>query len=583
MDIFSLVSLLGGLAFFLYGMQVMSDGLEKSSNGKLNRNLKKVTQNKIVSILFGAGLAVAVQSSSAVSVMLIGLVNSGILEFGQTICILLGSNVGTTLTSWILSLASINSSVLWINFLKPENFSPLFALVGIIMIMFGKKENRKNIGTTLLGFAVLMYGMEMMSSSMEPLSEMPEFVNLLTTFNNPLLALLIGTVFTGIIQSSAASVAILQALSMSGGITYGMAIPIIMGQNIGTSATALISSVGVKKNAKKVAFVHFAMKIVGTAICLVPFCIGNAVFRWSFTDKNITPVMIAVVHTIFNVVTTAIMVPFTKQIEAATNKIISDKEKEDLPSVILDDRLLKIPTMAVRKSFDSVVDMCMLSKDALFKAMKLLDNFDEKHAAEVSKMESRIDLFEDQLGTYMMKLSKIALSDADSKTVSEVLHTIDDFERIGDYAVNLVKVGRELYEKKDSFSADANREIAKLAEAITEILNITSEAFEKSDLGIASSVEPLEQVIDKLIFEIKRNHNARLRSGNCSKELGFALSDLLTCYERVSDHCSNIAVAVIESRHGTFDTHEYLNTVKNQESGDFKRKFKLYDEKFSLT
>ena len=582
MDIFSIISLLGGLALFLYGMDVMSNGLEKASGGKLNDSLRKATQNRFVAMLFGIVITVAVQSSSAVTVMLVGLVNSGILEFGQTIGVMMGSNIGTTLTAWILSLAGIDSDVVWINLLKPTNFSPLFALVGVILKMVCKKEKSKNIGSVLIGFSVLMFGMNMMSEAMEPLAEMPEFASMLTAFNNPILAVLIGAVFTGIIQSSAASVAILQALSLTGGITYGMAIPIIMGQNIGTCVTALISSIGVNRNAKKVAVVHLSFNIFGTLICLIPYCIGNAIFNWSFVDAEISPLMIAIVHSIFNIVTTAILLPLAKRFEQLANKIIPDKDTHKNTIVKMDDRLLAMPTMAVKHSVDAVEDMCRLSKKALYKAIHLLTEYRESEADEIISMESRLDEYEDLLGTYMMKLSKVGVSDEDSKSIAKVLHTIDDFERIGDHAVTLSEVAKELHTKKIYFSEEANYEVAKITEAVLEIIRITTTAFETSDTALASSVEPLEQVIDGLVLEIRRNHIARLQDGDCTIELGFLLSDILTCYSRVSDHCSNIAVAIIESQHGTFDTHEYLDGVKHHGNEDFERKYAEYARQFSL-
>ena len=582
MDIFSIISLFGGLALFLYGMEVMSNGLEKASGGKLNDYLRKATQNRFIAMLFGIIITVAVQSSSAVTVMLVGLVNSGILEFGQTIGVMMGSNIGTTLTAWILSLAGIDSDVVWINLLKPANFSPLFALVGIILVMACKKEKNKNIGSVLIGFAVLMFGMTMMSEAVEPLAEMPEFASLLTAFNNPILAVLVGAVFTGIIQSSAASVAILQALSLTGGITYGMAIPIIMGQNIGTCATALLSSIGVNRNAKKVAVTHLTTKIIGTLICLIPFCIGNAIFNWVFVDMEITPLMIAVVHSIFNVVTTVLLLPFCKQIEQLVNKIIPNKDQDRNTIIKMDDRLLTMPSMAVQRSVDAVEDMCRLSKEAFSKAIHLLTDYRESEVDEIISMETCLDEYEDHLGSYMMKLSKVGVSDEDSKSIAKVLHTIDDFERIGDHAVTLAAVAKEYNKKNIHFSEEAEYEISKITGAILEIIRITTTAFETSDLALASSVEPLEQVIDGLVLEIRRNHIARLQDGDCTMELGFILSDILTCYSRVSDHCSNIAVAIIEAQHGTFDTHEYLDSIKHRGNEDFERKFTEYSRRFSV-
>lgn len=562
MDIFSVITLLGGLAFFLYGMNVMSGGLEKMAKGKLERTLKKVTSNRFLAMGFGAAITIAIQSSSALTVMLVGLVNSGILEFGQTICILMGSNIGTTLTAWILSLAGIDSDVFWLKIIKPENFSPVFALVGIIMMMVGKKQKTKNTGNILIGFSVLMYGMTLMSDSMAPLADMPEFTHILTAFSNPVLAVLVGAVFTGIIQSSAASVGILQALSMTGGVTYGMALPIIMGQNIGTCVTALISSIGVSKNAKKVAAVHLSFNIIGTLICLIPFCILDAVFDFSFTHMAINPFMIAVCHSIFNVVTTAVLMPFTKQLEKLANFIVRDKKGKGGKGTLLDERLIStVPSFAVANAFDVDCEMCELSRKAFSDAMGLLDNYNEKTADAVTEMEGKLDIYEDQLGTYMVKLSKRGASDSDSKRIAKILHTINDFERIGDHAENLVGVAREMHDKGIVFSHEAKAEIENLSAALHEILDMTAKAFKTSDVQLASSVEPLEQVIDKLISEIKNRHVERLQKGNCTIELGFVLTDLLTNYERVSDHCSNVAVAVLESKHGTFETHEYLSLI----------------------
>ena len=583
MDIFSVITLLGGLAFFLYGMNVMSGGLEKMAKGKLERTLKKVTSNRFLAMCFGAAITIAIQSSSALTVMLVGLVNSGILEFGQTICILMGSNIGTTLTAWILSLAGIDSDVFLLKIIKPENFSPVFALVGIIMMMVGKKQKTKNTGNILIGFSVLMYGMTLMSDSMAPLADMPEFTHILTAFSNPVLAVLVGAVFTGIIQSSAASVGILQALSMTGGVTYGMALPIIMGQNIGTCVTALISSIGVSKNAKKVAAVHLSFNIIGTLICLIPFCILDAVFDFSFTHMAINPFMIAVCHSIFNVVTTAVLMPFTKQLEKLANFIVRDKKGKGSKGTLLDERLIStVPSFAVANAFDVDCEMCELSRKAFSDAMGLLDNYNEKTADAVTEMEGKLDIYEDQLCTYMVKLSKRGASDSDSKRIAKILHTINDFERIGDHAENLVGVAREMHDKGIVFSHEAKAEIEKLSAALHEILDMTSKAFKTSDVQLASSVEPLEQVIDKLISEIKNRHVERLQKGNCTIELGFVLTDLLTNYERVSDHCSNVAVAVLESKHGTFETHEYLNNIRSDGTGSFGRLYEEYSERYSI-
>lgn len=575
-----LISLFGGLAFFLYGMKVMSDGLEKSANGNFNRNLKKVTENRFFAMIFGAGITLAVQSSSAVTVMLVGLVNSGIMEFNQTVGILMGANIGKTFTSWISSLAGINSGG-WLSLLKPVNLAMIFALVGVIMIMMKSKQKLQNIGGAFIGFSVLMFGMSLMSDAMEPLSEMPEFAKLLTAFKNPLLAVLVGAVFTGVIQSSAASVGILQAMSLSGGITYGMAIPIIMGQNIGTCVTALISSIGVNRSAKKVAVMHLSINIIGTLICMIPFYIVTAIFPMAFMNTAISPFMIAIVHSIFNIVTTVILLPFSKQLVKLANLIIPDRDNKDVPQVMLDDRLLRVPSMAVKKSLDTVADMCDLSAKSFLKATGLIDNYDKKESADVMEMETLIDKYEDQLSTYMMKLSKLSMTEDESRGITKILHTLDDFERIGDHAVNLVKAATELHEKELHFSDDAEHEITVLTSAVREVISITSQAFQTNNLELASSVEPLRQVVSKLIRTVKRNHTVRWQSGDCTTELGFVLSDILTAYERVAGHCSNIAVAVIEIRHGTFDTHEYLAGVRNQDE-EYSRMYKEYRERFSL-
>ena len=582
MDIYSVIKLLGGLAFFLYGMKVLSDGLEKSSNGKIDKYLKAITKNRFLALVFGAAMTIAVQSSSAVTVMLVGLVNSGLMQFGQTIGVLMGSNIGTTLTAWILSLAGIDSDVVWLNLLKPANFAPFFAFIGIIMIMASKKQKAQSTGGILIGFAVLMSGMTMMSDAMEPLAEMPEFASLLTAFSNPILAVIIGAVFTGIIQSSAASVAILQALSMTGSLTYGMAIPIIMGQNIGTCVTAILSSIGVSKNAKKVAVVHISFNLIGTIICLIPFCIANYLFEVAILQDSITPFMIAIVHSVFNIFTTIILFPFAKQLEGIANFVIKDAESENAVPILLDDRLLTVPTLAVKESFVVVTDMCNIAKDAVVRAGKLLSAYKEDEAEAIYTMEDQIDKYEDQLGTFMLKVSQVATAEADAKNTAKILHTIDDFERIGDHAVNIVAIAKELYDKQKSFSKDASKEVAVLQSAVEELLGITIESFEKSDVKLATSVEPLEQVVDSLIYEMKRRHIARVKEGNCTIKLGFAFNDLLTDYERIADHCSNIAVAVIEAANGTYEPHEYLESIKGVIGGEFDEKFKEYSREFYI-
>ena len=580
--VFAIIELFGGLAFFLYGMNVMSSGLEKMAKGKLEKTLIGVTSKPFLALVFGAGITIAIQSSSALTVMLVGLVNSGLLQFGQTIGVLMGSNIGTTLTAWILSLAGLEGGNIFLDLLKPKNFSLIFAFVGVIMIMAGKKQKQKNIGAIFVGFAVLMFGMNLMSDAMEPLTEKPAFTSLLTAFENPFIAVLFGAVFTGVIQSSAASVGILQTAAVAAsGVTYRMAIPIIMGQNIGTCITAVISSIGVSRNAKKVAVVHLAFNILGSLIFLIPFCILSYAIDFSMLDRKISPFEIAIVHSLFNISTTAILFPFAKQLEKLANKLVPENETAR-EGKLLDERLLTVPSFAVTNSLDVVVEMAEVSKAAFNKAVALVGNFSEKIAAEVSEMETRLDNYEDQLGTYMVKLSSMEVSDSDSKKIARILHSINDFERIGDHAENLVLVAQEINDKKIKFSDEANKEIAVLKAAVVEILDITTEAFKANDLSLASTVEPLEQVIDSLIVDIKSRHVKRLQHGNCTIELGFVLTDLLTNFERVSDHCSNVAVAIIESHNGTFEAHEYLNQIKSDPNSAYTKKYQKYTEKFAL-
>ena len=582
MDIFSVITLIGGLAFFLYGMHVMSSGLERMAGGKLEHALKRMTSNPLKSLALGAGITVAVQSSSAVTVMLVGLVNSGLMNIAQTPGVIMGSNIGTTLTAWLLSLVGLETDNVWLKLLKPENFSLIFAMVGAVLIMMSKKPRRRDIGSILVGFAVLMYGMKFMSSAVSPLADMPEFASLLTAFRNPLLGVLVGALFTGIIQSSAASVGILQALALTGNISYGMAIPIIMGQNIGTCVTALISSIGVKRNAKKVAAIHVSFNLIGTVFFLALFYGLDALVHFSFTDMPIGAFEIAVVHSIFNVATTVLLLPFSKQLVRIANLVIRDKKgEEELPAKRLDERLLATPSVAVGESNAMTVDMMKTAHRTLLQALGLIEHYDEKTAEEILEEENRLDACEDELGTYLVRLASNKLSAEDSMLVSKMLHTIGDFERLGDHAVNILGSVRELQEKKLSFSPAGQEDLALLSSALTEILSLTAEAYEKNDAEIASRVEPLEQTIDGLVERIKDKHVTRLQNGECTIQLGFILADLLNNFERVSDHCSNIAVSVIEIKHNTFDTHQYLNRVKYG-SREFTAQYEEYCEKYGL-
>ena len=565
MDIFSLFTLCGGLAFFLYGMTTMSKSLEKMAGGKLERLLKRMTSNPFKSLLLGAGITIAIQSSSAMTVMLVGLVNSGVMELGQTIGVIMGSNIGTTLTAWILSLAGIESESVFVNLLKPENFSPVIALAGIILIMGSKKQKRRDIGRIMVGFSILMYGMELMKDSVSPLAEIPEFSSLLTAFNNPLLGVLVGAVFTGIIQSSAASVGILQALAMTGSITYGMAVPIIMGQNIGTCVTALISSIGVNRNAKRVSVIHISFNVIGTVVGLLLFYGGNLLFHFSFMNAAVGAVGIAFCHTVFNVFTTLLLLPFSRQLEKLARRTIKAEDKSE-QFAFLDPLLLRTPGVAISECVSMTNRMGAVAHENLLDAVRQLSDYQEARETLITENEDKLDIYEDRLGDYLVKISQHGVSMSDIRTVSRLLHAIGDFERIGDHALNLQESARELHEKDLHFSDAAKEELEVLLAALNDIMALAFDSFAANDPVAAREVEPLEETIDQLIEEIRMRHIHRLQTGECTIQLGFVLSDLLTNFERVSDHCSNIAVSVIESQADDLDPHAYISGLKMDQS-----------------
>lgn len=579
MDLFSIFTLCGGLAFFLYGMTTMSKSLEKMAGGKLERLLKNMTSNPFKSLLLGAGITIAIQSSSAMTVMLVGLVNSGVMELGQTIGVIMGSNIGTTLTAWILSLTGLESGNVFVNLLKPENFSPLVALVGIILIMGSKKQKRRDIGRIMVGFSILMYGMELMKEAVSPLADMPEFASILTAFNNPLLGVLVGAVFTGIIQSSAASVGILQALALTGSITYGMAIPIIMGQNIGTCVTALLSSIGVNRNAKRVAIIHISFNIIGTVVCLILFYGGNMIFHFAFMNQPVGAVGIAFCHTVFNVFTTVILLPFSRQLEQLARRLIKSEPKKE-HFAFLDPLLLRTPGVAVSECVNMTVQMGQTARRNVLLAIEQLSDYQESRETEILENEDKLDIYEDRLGGYLVEISQHGISIADSRTVSRLLHAIGDFERLGDHALNLQESARELHEKELHFSAAAEAELEVLLSALRDILDQALNSFSADDPDTAKKVEPLEETVDRLIEEIRVRHIQRLQTGECTIRLGFVLNDLLTNFERVSDHCSNIAVSIIEEHNGEADRHAYLHSVKA--GGDFSADLDRDLEKYRL-
>ncbi len=581
MDIFSIFTLCGGLAFFLYGMNVMSSSLEKIAGGRLERTLKKMTSNPFKSLLLGAGITIAIQSSSAMTVMLVGLVNSGVMELGQTIGVIMGSNIGTTLTAWILALTGIESESVWMNLLKPENFSPLLALIGIILIMGSKKQRRRDIGRIMVGFAVLMYGMELMKDAVSPLADSPQFSSILTAFNNPLLGVLVGAVFTGIIQSSAASVGILQALALTGSITYGMAIPIIMGQNIGTCVTALLSSIGVNRNAKRVAVVHISFNIIGTVVCLILFYGGGTIFHFAIMDQAINAVNIALCHSIFNIFTTALLLPFSKQLERIAVLLVRNDTKNDSVA-FLDSRLLRTPGVAISECASLAGQMADLAQENVKLAIAQLTSFQPARESEIEANEEKLDIYEDHLGHYLVEASRKGLSTENSRTTSKLLHSIGDFERIGDHAKNILDSARELHEKDLTFSPEAQQELDVLTRAVTDILSTATEAYKANDAALAVTVEPLEETIDQLSEEIRLRHIHRLQQGVCTIQMGFILSDLLTNYERIGDHCSNLAICVIETQDKDLNPHEYLHDLKRGGNSDFSVSFQSALSRYAL-
>ena len=582
MTIFNVFSLLGGLALFLFGMDIMGKALEKQAGGQLQKILSKLTDNPLKGFFLGLGVTAVIQSSSATTVMVVGFVNSGIMELHQAIGIIMGSNVGTTVTSWILSLAGLQGDSFFIQLLKPTSFSPLLAFIGILLYM-GKSEKRKGIGTILIGFAVLMTGMSAMSSAVTPLQDEAWFTNLFIRFSNPLLGVLVGALVTGIIQSSSASVGILQALSSTGVITYGSAIPIIMGQNIGTCVTALISSVGANKNARRAAMVHLYFNIIGVTLFLAMYYGLNLVLHFTFVNDTVTAWGIAVIHSVFNIAATAVLLPFANVLEKlAILTIPDDAVKESF--ALLDERLLKTPAVAVERARAATADMAELARVGVVQAMSLTHQWDDTLAQKVRDEEAKVDQYEDALGTYLVKLSSRELSHADSQSVNTLLHTISDFERISDHSVNLLSSAEEIHAKNIAFSQDAHEELQVLEGAVQDVLSRTTDAFRKADLHLASKVEPMETVVDELVRAIKARHVARLQAGSCSIEYGFVLEDLLTNYERVCDHCSNVAVAQIEVAQDSFDTHAYLNDLRygndTKESEQFRRRLDRYRERY---
>lgn len=584
MDLFSALTFIGGLSLFLYGMDAMGKGLEKNSGGKLKKVLARLTSNPIKGVILGAGVTALIQSSSATTVMVIGFVNSGIMELSQAISIIMGANIGTTITAWILSLTGIQGSNIFLRLLKPSSFSPILALIGIIFALFAKSQKKKDIGGILLGFAVLMFGMETMTGAVRPLAEMPEFRNLLTVFSNPLVGVLTGALVTGIIQSSSASVGILQALSVTGTITYSMAIPIIMGQNIGTCVTALISSIGASKNAKRAAMVHLYFNIIGSALFLVLYYVISLMFDLTFINDSINVSGVAIIHSIFNVLSTLVLLPFTKQLEKLAKLTVKNKGRSHEDNFRqLDEYLLASPSVATSQCMSVTCKMAELSRDTLFNSISMLNVYSKSRAEEIKISESLIDQYEDRIGDYLIKLSTKDLSEKDNRKTTKMLHCIGDFERISDHAVNLLESANELKDKKIRFNKEALEDIMMLSDAIKEIINITTDSFINNDIKLAKSVEPLEEVIDGLQTKLKDRHIDRLKHGGCTTEIGFIFSDIITNYERIADHCSNIAICVIQIDKDEVSQHGYVKSLRASDSNFYHDKLIEYSHKYCLS
>jgi len=581
--------MVGGLALFLYGMDVLGDGLKKVSGGKLEIILEKLTSNKLMAILLGAGVTAVIQSSSATTVMVIGFVNSGIMKLTQAVGVILGANVGTTVTAWLLSLTGLEGSSFVLQLLKPSSFSPILAIVAVIILSMSKKGRHKDVATIMIGFAVLMIGMDTMSNAVKPLAEIPEFTNILLMFSNPVLGMLIGLVLTAIMQSSSASIGILQAMCVSGAVSYSTAIPIIMGQNIGDCVAALLSSASAGRMAKRAAFINLYYKIIKAVAFMLIFYTLNAILHFGFLGRPASALGVAVIHTTFNVASVILIYPFTQILEKLAYLTIPKSDEETRAQEaskreiqILDSRFLSRPGLALEHCKNAAIDMANYSRESLFLSMKLLDEFNEKAAAQVIELEELVDHYEDELGSYLVKLSSKHLTEKDSQEISVLLHSIGDFERISDHAINIMESAEEMHEKKLYFSRKADEELKIFTEAIRDIVNTTIQVFEKEDLKLAAMVEPMEEAVDNLNSEIKKRHVKRLRKGKCTIEMGFVLSDITTNYERVSDHCSNIALCLLQLNEENFGTHGFQDSMSVKDNDAFVAEVNRLREHYQL-
>ncbi len=580
------LSMISGLVMFMFGMNILSTALEKLAGGKIEKLLDKMTSNRFKGVLLGAAVTALVQSSSATTVMLVGFVNSGLMKLSQVISVIMGANIGTTATAWLVSLSSIGGegSDFLSTLFSFDTVVVILAVIGIVLVMFTKSDKKKTTGTIFVGFALLMFGMDMMSGAVVGLKDNESFCNIMTMFSNPILGVMVGALLTAILQSSSVSIGILQSISnRTGLVTYSIALPIILGQNIGTCITALLSSIGANKNARRVAIVHLYFNIIGTVVFLALFYTINAFIDLPFMEQQLNSVGIAIIHTTFNVLATSLFLPFTKQLEKLACLTIKDKEEEESKSVpMLDKRFLNTPSVAIEQCRNAAYKMAELTEETLMKSLDLIKQYDPKIAQKIIENENTIDIYEDTIGSYILKISSKNLSEADSRVMSNLLHTIGDLERISDHAVNIVEAAEEMYTKKIKFSSAAETEIAIMIKAVREILEMSFRSFTTSDIALAKDVEPLEDVIDTLRTELKNRHVKRLRDGICTIELGFILQDMLTNLERVSDHCSNIAVCLIQIHENSLDTHEYMNELKKLEKSEFMDEFNQYKEKYVL-
>lgn len=581
MSIFNLLSLIGGLALFLFGMNYMGSSLEKLGGGKFETVLEKMTDNRFKGVLLGAGVTAVIQSSSAVTVMAVGFVNSGIMSLHQVIGIIMGANIGTTITSWLLSLTGIESSNLFISLLKPSSFTPVLALAGIILYIFCKSEKKKDIGSIFLGFSVLMFGMEAMSGAVAPLKDIPAFTGLLTKFSNPLLGVIAGALLTAVIQSSSASVGILQALASTGFITVSSAFPIILGQNIGTCITAILSSIGTNKNAKRTAVVHLAFNTIGVILAMLLFYGVNAFVEMPFINDSVNAAVIAVIHTVFNLFSTIILFPFGKQLEKLACIIIPNKDEEN-DTELIEERFLMSPSYAIDKVKERCDQMGRLAKENISLCLDFIRIYSHTKDERISENEKRLDAYEDELETYLVKISSMKLNVEDSVKISKLNHAIGNFERIGDYGANILKTKRKMHSDNIHFTNSANKELETMSKAVSEIVDLAVRAFINDDKELAATVEPLEQVIDNLKVELRTRHAKRMQNGECSVENGMLFFDIINSFERIADHCSNLAVCIIELSQRSYQTHSYLKDVKSKNNQSFMQYFEKYLLKYKL-